>query len=245
MIARRFASPEKVLRAGATLLLTAAGLAACGGTAVLPPPRPLIVSSGARLTADPERMKQIDEWVTNEDDNITNDPTFYVDAVPADQETYPWETLVLQGDTARYQYSRSNPDVLTSYNVYAHLHLMKKLGRLQPWLPEAANADGFELERAIVKRMADSWLLGRAEYDAQPQPLMDQLVYASEAGHLDAFILTARPNDFADAKATWVAQHPQGLQEYRDWFVKTFNQEPPGLRATAPSSGEANRERGR
>jgi hypothetical protein len=235
MIARRFPRPDKPLSAVAALLILAVGLAGCGGTAQLPPPRPLIVSSGARLTADAERMKQIDDWLVPEQTNIEEDPTFLIASVESEQDTYPWETLVLQGDTARYQYGRSNPDVQTSYNVYAHLHLMKKMGRLGEWLPPAeANADGFALERAIVKKMSDSWLLGRAVYDAQPHPLLDQLVYANEAGHLDAFLFTARPNDFAEAKASWVAQNPQGLQTYRDWFVKTFNQEPPGMRATAP-----------
>jgi hypothetical protein len=235
MIPRRFPKPEKVLRAGGSLLVLAVGLAACGGAATLPPPRPLIVSSGARLTTDAERMKEIDDWLVPEQTNIEEDPTFLIASVESEQDTYPWETLVLQGDTARYQFGRANPDVQTSYGVYAHLHLMKKMGRLAEWLPEQAAADGFALERAIVKKMADSWLLGRAIYDAQPHPLLDQLVYATEAGHLDAFLFTARPNEFAEARASWVAQNPQALQTYRDWFVKTFNQEPPGLRATAPA----------
>jgi hypothetical protein len=214
------------------LLSTALVGSACVGTTGLPAPRPLVVTSGARLTADPEKIQEIYDLYIPQDDAITNDPTFWIDNDAVEQDTYPWETLVLQGDTARYQNSRSNPDVVGAYNIYAHLHLMKKLNRLNEWLPDLANADekSYQLERAIVERMADSWLLGRSVFDAQPHPLLDELIYAKEAGHLDAFLFTARPNDWATEREAWVREHPQGLDEYRAWFRQTMGGEPPGIR---------------
>lgn len=214
------------------VLLLALALAGCGaGQPELPPPRPLVVHSGARLSADPERMEEVHEWVTRQMENIREDPTFFIDPIGAAEDSYPWETLIiLAGDTARFQYPRQNPDVETSYSIYAHFHLMQRMGRLDEWLPEAENERGYALERAMVARLADSWLLGRAIFDTQPHRIMDELVYAKESGHLDAFLLTLRGEDFPEAKEAWTEENPEGLEDYRAWFQETFGTEPPGIR---------------
>jgi hypothetical protein len=223
------------------LLLASIVGSACGGGLTLPPPRPLVTSSGARLTAAPEQLQEIYDWYIPQDEAIEQDPTFLIEYVPSEQDTYPWETLVIAvhgapADTARYQYTRSNPDVIGAYNIYAHLHLMRRVNRLDEWLPDVATAEGYTLERAIVERLADSWLLGRSTFDAQPHGLMDELIYAKEAGHLDAFLFTARPDQFAQEREAWVRDHPQGLEEYRAWFRQTLGGDPPGIR-----TGTANR----
>jgi len=48
---------------------------ACGsGTVAIPRPRPIITTSGARIRADHEEMKVVNEWVTREQENISEDP---------------------------------------------------------------------------------------------------------------------------------------------------------------------------
>jgi hypothetical protein len=111
---------------------------------------------------------------------------------------------------------------------------MDRTGRLEEWLPEAADAEGYALERAMVVRMADSWLLGRAIFDAQPHQLMDELIYAKEAGYLDAFLFTVRPDDFEEEREAWVRQNPGGIEEYVAWFRQTMGGDPPGLGTRAP-----------
>ena len=223
------------------MLLVSIGGAACGGGLTLPPPRPLVTSSGARLAADPDSLQAIYDWLIVQDEAINQDPTFLIESVAAEQDTYPWETLVLavhgpMADSARYQYTRSNPDIVDAYNIYAHLHLMQRVDRLEEWLPDQADAEGYELERAIVARMADAWLLGRTTFDTQPHLLLDELIYAKQAGYLDAFIFTARPDDFAQERAAWVRENPQGLEQYRTWFRETLGGDPPGIRARTSSS---------
>jgi hypothetical protein len=107
---------------------------------------------------------------------------------------------------------------------------MTTMGRQEEWLPEAPEAAGYELERAILSRAADAWILGRAVYNTVPYGPLDELAYAKEAGFLDAFIFTARPSEFAPARAEWVRANPGEMERYRDWFLETFNREPPGLR---------------
>lgn len=213
-------------------LVCTAALAACGGGEVkLPPPRPIVVTSGERIRVNPARMDSIYAWLSKENDNIEQDPTFLVKGVPAARESMPWQTLTIVGDTVSFQYDRAHPDVTTALNVYAHLHLMKKMGKLGEWLPEDSTAAGFELERAVIGRMSDAWLLGRAVFDAPAYGPLDELMYAKEAGYLDAYIFVSRPQEFAPERAEWERNRPGELEAYRTWFRKTFNHDPPGYQA--------------
>jgi hypothetical protein len=158
---------------------------------------------------------------------LVQDPSVHVHTVPDTVETYPWETLDIEGDTARVRLTPEHPDSHTSYTVYAFLHLVHRQGRIEDWLPEARAADGLALERAIVKRMAETWLLGRSAFLLEPHPAMDALLRASESGYLDAFLLTARPGEFAAERARWLAADPDGPERYRQWFRTEFGTEPP------------------
>lgn len=215
--------------AGLLLVTTIAG--ACAGGTVLPPPRPLIVSSGARLTADPARLQEIYDWVIPLDEFIAAEPSFIIESIPSEDDPYPWESLVVVQnpvqDTARYQVTRINPDVQTPYNIYAFFHLWDRKGRLEEWLPGGDSLEGYALEREIVGRIADAWLLGRASFDTQPHEGMDELIYVKDAGFLDAFIFMARPEAFPDARADWLMENPGRLEEYRTWFRETLGGEPP------------------
>ena len=84
---------------------------------------------------------------------------------------------------------------------------------------------------AISARAADAWILGRTVFDTQPFGPLDELAYAKYEGFLDAFIFTARPGEFAQARAEWARSNPEEADRYRDWFLETFNREPPGIRA--------------
>jgi hypothetical protein len=218
-----------------TLVSASLGAAGCGsGEIQLPPPRPIIVTSGERLRVEPARMDSIYAWLTVENQNIEEDPSFLIEGVPAARESLPWQTLTInpRADTARFQYDRAHPDITTAFNVYAHLHLMKRKNLLSEWLPDHASAEGYELEKAIVSRVADAWLLGRAVFDAPAYRPLDELIYAKEAGYLDAYLLVARAREFADARQRWEAEKPGELEAYRTWFRRAFDREPPGLEAT-------------
>ena len=43
-------------------------------------------------------------------------------------------------------------------------------------------------------------------------------------------VFTARPDELAASRAEWARANPERMQEYRDWFLETFNTEPPGIR---------------
>ena len=210
-------------------------LAGCGGQELirLPPARPIIVSSGERIRVDPARMDTIYAWVLDENDNIELDPTFLIAGVPAARESLPWQTINFVGDTARLQYDRANPDVTTAFNIYAHLHLMERMGRLDEWLPEHADAEGYALERAIVERMTDVWLLGRSMFDAPAYRLLDEVMYAREAGFLDAYLLVARGDEFPKERERWEEENPGRLDEYREWYARVFGGNPPSLGSEA------------
>ena len=209
-------------------------LLACGsGEVALPNPRRLVVYSGARLTPEKERMEEVDAWVREQMDSIQLDPSFMIITEPQEGPVYPWEDLRLnaQGDTANVSWQvgpgggalRRGP-----YLIYAHLHLMAAQDRLDRWLPEALGAGDFELEKAILERVADAWLYQRSIFDARPYSILDEITYANENGYLDEFILTARPGSFVEARRGWLAEHPQGNADYVEWFRRTFERDPPG-----------------
>ena len=72
--------------------------------------------------------------------------------------------------------------------------------------------------------------MGRAVFDTAPYGPLDELMYAHDEGYIDAFIFTARPEEFSEARTEWAQSDPGRSESYRDWFLETFNREPPGLR---------------
>lgn len=214
------------------LLGLLAVVGACATTAApIPPPRSIVIHSGVRILPERERMQEVNDWVTREEENIRLDPSFWIITENTIQEVYPWEGLRTSNDTAWVQLPLGGGDASLVYNIYAHLHLMVEMGRQEEWLPEAPDATGYQLERAIMKRAADAWVLGRTVFDTQPFTPMDEVAYASEYGYLDEFIFTARPDEFAASRTAYVRENPGRMQDYRDWFVDTFSREPPGLRS--------------
>lgn len=222
----------RALFSRATLVVATGLLGGCAAAAPdIPDPRPLIIFSGARIRVDKERMKAINEWVTREQTNITDDPAFLVQTNFAVDEVYPWQGLEFAGsDTVKVRLDPRAQDARLVFEIYGHLHLMARMGRQEEWLPEAPAANGYDLERAILARISDAWLLGRSTFDTQPYAPLDELIYANENGYLDAFIFTARPDEFGEARARWAREKPGEAEAYRTWFMETFNREPPGLR---------------
>jgi hypothetical protein len=207
-------------------------LVACGARpAELPDPRTIIIRSGARLYPDKARMEEINDWYRPQMENIERDPTFLIETVERDSPAYPWESLLIEGDTARIGVELGKSlEAGTAYTIYAHLHLMKEMGRIEEFLPGAAGQEGYLLERAILARVSDVWIYGRGVFQAQAYDPLEELLYCNEAGYLDAFILTARGEEFQGEREAWLQEDPEGVERYRSWFVETFHRDPPGLR---------------
>jgi hypothetical protein len=216
---------SKAILAGLVLVA-----AACAAGTALPAPRPLVVRSGARVYAEEGRLSEIDVWVRNQQENIVVDPTFMIVEKRSGEPTYPWEGLRIAGDTAEVLVFAGAPDAGSILAFYGHYHMMDVHDRLEEFLPEAVGLEGYELERAILARVSDAWLYGRAAFDTPPFGPLDELLFSNENGYLDAFILTARPEEFEEARSAWRQNSPEQAEEYRRWFTETFESEPPGLR---------------
>lgn len=232
------ARPAKPTCRLAVAVAAAMLLQACGGAGVreLPTPRRLVVHSGERLLADEEHMREVDTWLREQMDSIRIDPSFLISLEPGEGPVYPWDALEINeaADTANIE-AQNRPGTAPAYLIYAHLHLMAAQDRLDRWLPEADGGDSFEIERAVLARVADAWIYNRAIVGVFPYGLLDELAYAKDRGYLDAYLLTARPGAFVEARRAWLADHPNGPDEYLEWFRKTFEREPPGLRGGAAS----------
>ena len=226
-------SPPRCRRSwGSRAVLIAGALAAgaCATGSMLPAARPLVVRSGARIYADQARLEEIDIWVREQQENIVIDPSFWIITKPTQEETYPWEGLRISRDTAEVLVYVAAPESGSFVSSYGHFHLMDRMNRLEEFLPEAVGAEGFELERAILARVSDAWLYGRSAFDFAPYGPLDQLLFSNENGYLDAFILTARPEEFEEERGRWLRENPGLEEEYSRWFLETFETEPPGRR---------------
>jgi len=212
------------------LIAGALAAGACAGAYSLPAPRPLVVRSGARVYADEARLDDIDIWVREHQENIVLDPSFLIVEKSSPEETYPWDGLTITGDTAEVLVYAAAPESGSILSFYGHFHLMDKMDRLDEFLPEAVGTEGYQLERAILARVSDAWMYGRAVFDIAPYAPLDELMFSHENGYLDAFILTARPEEFEEERDTWLRENPGQEQEFARWFVETFETEPPGRR---------------
>ena len=175
-------------------------------------------------------MIEIDIWVRAQQENIIIDPSFMILTKPTQEETYPWDGLRINRDTAEVLVYEAAPDARSILSFYGHFHLMDTMDRLDEWLPEAVGAEGYQLERAILARVSDAWLYGRSVFDIPPYRPLDELMFSRENGYLDAFILTARPEVFEEERARWLREHPGREEQYSRWFLETFETEAPGLR---------------
>jgi len=182
------------------------------------------------MTVERARMEEVNRWVSAEDTNIRDDPSFWVLDEPVRTEVYPWDNLRIQADSVWVSVPTAYQDARLPFYIYGHLHLMTEMGRQEEWLPEAPDAADYDLERAILDRTADAWILGRTVFGTTPYGPLDELAYAKEADFLDALIFTARPDEFAVVRAEWARSNPGEMARYREWFLDTFSREPPGLR---------------
>jgi hypothetical protein len=219
--------------------LAAGSATACASGAVLPQTRSVITITGERVQADPEAMVEVDRWLRPQLDDIERNWTIRLVEVP--NALYPWAELELSETGGEIAVQRGFGDAETPYLLYAHFHLMAERGELGPWLPEAPDARGFELERAILARIASVWLLGRAVFDTTPFGPLDEILYASEFGFLDEFILMAQPERFEEERAAWARSHPGRADEFRDWFRRTFEADGPRFIRPSDPQGEPTR----
>lgn len=238
----RIPERENGLRGGLVLsILVAMGLPACGtGSADIPSPRPLVVFSGARVHADSTEMQAVDRWVRRVQAAIGEDDALHMEVVPERDVGPPWEAVAFEEDGPVHVRIPTRAGASeTPYRIYAFLQMMEQRGELGRWLPLEEGEevetpdDPFRTEEAIVERVAAVWLLGRAIYDTAPFGLLDQLVYAREYGYLEAYLLTARGDEFEERREAWVVEHPAAVDEYREWFRATFEDDPPGWEAVA------------
>ena len=225
-------------RKGLGLVFVALLAGGCAsGPAELPDPRPVVIRSGARLYPDKERLREINSWYQPQLQNIEEDPSFLIKTVERDTPAYPWESMFIEGDRFEagdtvqigVELSRS-VEAGTPYQIYAHYHIMKDMSRIEEFLPGGQEMEGYDLEGAILSRVSDVWLLGRGAFGVAAYEPLEEILYSNEAGYLDAFILTARGEEFSQEREAWLREDPDAQEEYRGWFVETFSREPPGLR---------------
>ena len=171
-------------------------------------------------------MEEVHNWFPIQLDSINQDPSFWIISENSDDPTLLWEDLYISNDTAKYKVQPIAFEIVRTYMIYAHLHLMKHLDRADVWVSEAPGAEGLDYERAVLKRVSDVWLYARAIFDAIPYEPLDELLYSNENGYLDHYIFTMRPDEWPEEKAAFEGANPEALDDYLEWFRDTFRRLP-------------------
>ncbi|TVR66028.1 MAG: hypothetical protein EA422_02870 [Gemmatimonadales bacterium] len=215
-------------------------LTACGGSTAFPQPRGIIVFSGERISADPERMEAIDLALRPHLEDIDRNPSFVISLNRQVDAAYPWTTLDIRGDTAHIAVERTAGDAQTPFQIYAHLRLMQERSELGEWLPEVRDRElsALETEEAILEYVADVWLLGRSVFDTQPHGPLDELIYARDRGFLRPFILATQPDRFDEERVALAEENPEWEAELTDFFQRTFERDGPGYLPSGEEEAE-------
>jgi hypothetical protein len=206
------------------LLLLAAG---CGGGTTMLQPRSVVNFAGERIQADPEVMAEVEAWLRPQLDDIERNPSFLIRLLREPEPLYPWSRLQIQADTAQLALQSAIQDAETPFLVYGHLRLMESRGELERWLPGSEALEGLELERAMLERISDLWLLGRSVFDTQAHGPLDEIMYAREGGFLDEFILATQGERFAQEREAHFRDRPEREEAFREWFLRVFEAEGP------------------
>jgi hypothetical protein len=213
--------------AGVAGLLLTVLVVGCGGGAATLQPRSVINFTGERIQADPEAMAEVETWLRPQLDDIERNPDFLIRLLREPEPLYPWSRLRISADTAQLALQTAAQDAETPYLIYGHLRLMETRGELERWLPEAEGLDGLPLERAMLERVSDLWLLGRSVFDTQAHGPLDEIMYAREGSFLDEFILLSQPQRFQQEREEYFQEHPEREDAFREWFLRVFEAEGP------------------
>ena len=202
-------------------------LSGCGGQMPALAPRSIVVYSGERLQPESERMAEVEAWLTPELDRINLDPAFLIRISPVQEEVYPWNWLEIVADTADLVLTDTAIDAEAPFLIYGYLRLMDARGALNEVYPGTVGLTGYPLERAIIERVAEVWLLGRSVFDTQPYGPLDELVYAREFGYLDEFIFATQVGRFPSEEEAYWSENPGREEAFRSWFRDTFESDEP------------------
>ena len=202
-------------------------LVGCASQVPVLMPRSIVVYSGERIQPETARMEEVEAWLTPELDRINLDPAFLIRLSAVQEEVYPWDGLEIVADTADLVLTDTAADAETPFLVYGYLRLMDARGALVEAYPGTEGLTGYVLERAILERVAEVWLLGRSVFDTQPYAPLDELVYASEFGYLDDFIFATQPDRFPGEEDAHRTENPGREEEFRRWFRNTFGSDGP------------------
>lgn len=210
---------------GALLLVTL--LVGCGGGTANIQPRSVINFAGERIQADPDAMAEVEAWLRPQLEDIEGNPSFLIRLLREPEPLYPWSRLHIAGDTAQLALQTAAQDAETPFLVYGHLRLMEVREELERWLPDSQELAGIEVERAMLERVSDLWLLGRSVFDTQAHGPLDEIMYAKEGGFLKEFILLTQPQRFAEEREAHFREHPEREEAFREWFLSVFESEGP------------------
>lgn len=127
---------------------------------------------------------------------------------------YPWNAVRAESDsTARVRIPANYREARRAYYAYA-VRVMEAI-RGSP--PAARCGESVQRETDAVSAFVDGWIVARTLYGGPAFPPLDALVFARDAGHLQAMLVDLGGSRLGGCARRWTRQNPGAVEAYRAW----------------------------
>ena len=198
------------------------------GSIALPEPRRLVIYSGARLEPTQERMEEVDNWVREQWDSITWDPSFFIDGIRQDSPAYPGRPSKSAGTNGRTRpespltgWGSGEPIISTPTCTSWRPSTGSTAGSRRPWARTNSTSRAHPCPNRRRVAVPESHLRFPARRDPRRAAVC-------EREWLHAGIHPDRPpGRVVEARRAWRAENPDGNAAFVEWFRQTFERDPP------------------
>jgi hypothetical protein len=187
-----------------------------------------------------EVLLQLDDTTRALRKNLVEDPrvlyyTAFGEPLSSGPEgaAYPWVAVeVITDSTVAVVTPGDLREADRAYANYAVLRMQAVRGDL-----DVSCDSVFALEERAVSGFIDGWLVSRTLYGGPAYPLLDELAFARQAGHLPGLMAARGDAQVGGCLAVWVERHGDRLDAYERWRREDFLGESTGTRPAGADPG--------
>jgi hypothetical protein len=207
--------------AAALLLAVAAAAPAAAGAQDEPDRYTLRVPGGPSLSLTADSVEDMLRRTRRLGTILEEDPDvlYYVGTggdvdVSEPSPAYPWNAVRPESDsTARVRVPANYREARRAYYAYA-VRIMEAIRGSPP-----STRCGASVRREVdaVSAFVDGWIVTRTLFGGPAFPPLDALVFARDAGHLQAALVELGGSRLGGCARRWARQNPEAVEAYRAW----------------------------
>lgn len=214
------------------ILLAAVARPAASQTSRSAPDYALRAPSGLTLTFPRDSVLDMLERTRRLGEILEKDPAvlYFVGSGPTvglsdPVSAYPWNSVHVRNDSvARISVPANYREARRAYFNYAVL----RMEGVREEEPAAICSGMVEQEVEVVSAFLEGWIVTRFLYGGPAYTPLDALVFARDAGHLPAMLVSLENSWLGGCLDRWRREHPEAIEAYRRWRREVFREGAPG-----------------